>query len=210
MIAANALDARQADALAELINIAFGLSAAKLSEISGARVVIDPPIVGIHSMNDLATELGLLEAGDVAVVHQAFTGSISGDAMLFLDYEGAVRLSNAFVEEGLRSDRLNPTKEEIVTEIGNMLLGACLGVFGNLLEMRISFSVPRLHLESMASLLSSLSIAEDELRHAIVVSASFDIRSQGIVGQLATVMGASSLDRLMQGVRAWEGSQCRV
>jgi chemotaxis protein CheC len=210
MNAPNALDARQADALTELLNIAYGLTASKLSEISGARVQIDAPIVGIFPLQDLAAELGLLEAGDVAAVHQAFTGSISGDAMLFLDYEGAVRLSNVFVEEGLRSDRLDSNTGEVVTEIGNMLLGACLGVFGNLLEMRISFSVPALHLDSMKPLLTSLSIVGDELRHAIVISTSFDIRKQGVAGQLSIALGASSLERLIQAVGVWEGSQCRA
>jgi len=204
----NALDVRQADALTELINIAVGLSASKLSEVSAARVLIEAPIVGIYPLNDLAAELGLLEAGDLAAVHQSFTGSISGDAMLFLDYEGAVRLSNAFVGEDLRSDQLDKTKGEIVTEIGNMLLGACLGVFGNLLEMRITFSVPTLHLESMTSLMDSLSIAGDERRQVIVVSTSFDIHNQAIVGQLSIVMDSSSLQRLIEAVGVWEGSQC--
>ena len=44
----NALNACQTDALTELINIAFGLTAAKLSEISGSRVLLDAPIIGIH------------------------------------------------------------------------------------------------------------------------------------------------------------------
>lgn len=204
----NALDARQADALTELINIAVGLSASKLSEVSAARVLIEAPIVGIYPMEDLAAELGLLEAGDLVAVHQAFTGSISGHAMVFLDYEGAVRLSNAFVGEGLRSDHLDSTKGEIVTEIGNMLLGACIGVFGNLLEMRISFSVPKLHLESMTSLIDSMSIAGDEPRHVIIVSTSFDLHNQAILGQVSIVMDSSSLVRLIEAVGVWEGSQC--
>jgi len=206
--ATSGLDARRSDALTELINIAFGLTASKLSEISGSRVLIDSPMVGIYPLEDLAAELGLLEAGDLAAVHQAFTGSISGDAILFLDYEGAVRLSNTFVEEGHRSDRLDANTAEVVTEIGNMLLGACLGVFGNLLEMRISFSVPVLHLDSMKPLLTSLSVSGDELRHAIVISTAFDIRKQGIAGQLSIALGASSLERLIEAVGVWEGSHC--
>ena len=205
-----ALDARQSDALTELINISFGLTASKLSEISNSRVLVEPPIIGIHPMDDLAKELGLLEPGDVAVVHQAFTGPISGDAMLFLDYEGAVRLSNLFVEKSLRSRRLDSATGEILAEIGNMLLGSCLGVFGNLLEVRISFSVPALHLESLEPLLASLSVGDDELRHAVVIATSFRVREHKVAGQIAIVLGASSLDRLIDGVEVWERSQCAV
>jgi chemotaxis protein CheC len=205
-----ALDARQTDALTELINISFGLTASKLSEIANSRVLVEPPIIGIHPMEELAKELGLLEPGDVAVVHQAFTGPISGDAMLFLDYEGAVRISNLFVEESLRSSRLDTTTGEIVAEIGNMLLGSCLGVFGNLLDVRISFSVPTLHVESLEPLLTSLSVGADELRHAVIIASSFRVREHKVAGQIAIVLVASSLDRLIDGVELWERSQVKV
>ena len=203
----NALNASQTDALTELLNIAFGLTAAKLSEISGCRVLLEAPIVGIHPMHALARELRPFVTGPVASVHQVFSGLVSGDAILFLNYEGAVKLSNLFVEEHRRSQRLDSSTGEILTEVGNMLLGACLGVFGNLLEVRVSFSIPLLHLDSLEHFLTSLSIGGDELRHAIVVGASFHIREQGVVGRLVIVLGVSSLERLIQAVERWEGSQ---
>ncbi|HTG72833.1 MAG TPA: chemotaxis protein CheC [Terriglobia bacterium] len=52
------LTERQTDALKELVNIAFGLTASKLSEISSRRVVLEVPVVAIHPMVDLARELG--------------------------------------------------------------------------------------------------------------------------------------------------------
>ena len=202
-----ALKARQADALAELINIAFGLTAAKLSEISGCRVVLNPPIVASHPIEGLAGELGLFATGEVASVHQVFSGPFSGDAILFMNYEGAVKLSNLLVEEHLRSQRLDSSTSEILTEVGNMLLSACLGVFGNLLRMHVSFSIPQLHLNSLEHFLTSLSIGGDELRQAVVIAASFHIREQGADGRLMIVLSVSSLERLIQAVERWEGSQ---
>src|SRR5271169_5413912 len=99
MDAPNAMNARQTDALTELVNIAFGLTAAKLSEISGCRVLLDAPIIGIHPIHALAEELGPLVAGPTASVHQVFSGPISGDAVLFLNYESVVVLSNLLAEE---------------------------------------------------------------------------------------------------------------
>jgi len=203
----NALTALQTDALTELINIAFGLTAAKLSEISGCRVLLDAPIIGIHPMHALARELRPFVTGPVATVHQVFSGPISGDAILFMNYEGGVKLSNLLVEKHLRSQRLDPSTGEILTEIGNMLLGACLGVFGNLLHMHVSFSIPQLHLNSLEHFLTSLAIGGDELRHAVVIAASFHIREQGVDGRLVVVLGVSSLERLIQAVERWEGSQ---
>jgi len=204
------MNAIQTDALTELINIAFGLTAAKLSEISGCRVRIDAPIVGIYPMDALARELTTFVSGPVTSIHQVFSGPISGDAILFLNFEGAVKLSNLFVEEHLRSQHLDSSKGEILTEIGNMLLGACLGVFGNLLEVRVSFSLPKLHLESLEHFLTSLSIGGDELQQAVLIATSFHIREQGVDGRLVIVLGVSSLDRLIQAVERWEASQLPV
>jgi len=201
------LTERQADALTELVNIAFGLTAAKLSEISGHRVLLETPIVAIHPMHALARELGLFVTGEVATVHQVFSGPVSGDAILFLNYEGAVKLSNLLVEEHLRSQRLDSSTDEILTEVGNMLLSACLGMFGNLLQVHVTFSIPRLRLDSLEHFLTSISIGGDELRHAVVITTAFNIFAQGVDGRIVIVLGVSSLERLIQAVERWEGSE---
>ena len=56
-----ALNERQSEALAELINIAFGLTAANLSEISGHRVRLDPPTISSHPIGGLAERLAVFE-----------------------------------------------------------------------------------------------------------------------------------------------------
>jgi chemotaxis protein CheC len=203
----SALTASQADALTELINIAFGLTAAKLSEISGSRVVLDVPTIAIHPVRALVSELRPFVTGPAASVHQVFSGPISGDAILLLNYDGAVKLSNLLVEEHLRAQRLDSSTGEILTELGNMLLSACLGVFGNLLRVHVTFSIPQLHLDSLEHFLSSISIGGDELRYAVVITSSFNIFNQEVDGRLVIVLGVSSLERLIQAVEQWEGSQ---
>jgi chemotaxis protein CheC len=201
------MNERQADALTELVNIAFGLTAAKLSEISGQRVHLEVPTVGIHPMEELRSELGSFVTGEVATVHQVFVGPVSGNAILILNYEGGVKLSNLLVEEYLRSERFDSCTGEVLTEVGNMLLSACLGVFGNLLQVHVTFSIPRLHLDSLGHLMASISVGGDELRYAILITTSFKIFTQGVDGRIVIVLGVSSLDRLIQAVDRWEGSQ---
>jgi len=188
------------------VNIAFGLTAAKLSEISGNRVVLEVPVIAIHPVSALARELGLFVTGDVATVHQVFTGAVSGDAILFLNYQDAVRLSNLLVEGNLQSRAFDSATGEILTEVGNMLLSACLGTFGNLLQVHITFSIPRLNLDSLEQFLTSISVGGDEVRHAILITASFNIREQGLSGRIVIVLGVSSLDRLIQAVERWGGA----
>jgi chemotaxis protein CheC len=201
------LTERQADALTELVNIAFGLTAAKLSEISGHRVVLQAPILAIHPMHALAGELRLFVSGEVASVHQVFSGPVSGDAILFLNYESAVKLSNLLVDDHPLSQGLDSSTGEVLTEVGNMLLSACLGMFGNLLQVHVTFSMPRLRLDSLDRFLASISIGGDELQHAVVITTSFNIFAQGVDGLIVIVLGVSSLERLIQAVERWEGSE---
>jgi chemotaxis protein CheC len=203
----NGMTERQSDALKELVNIAFGLTASKLSEISNRRVTLEVPVVAIHPMVNLAGELRKFVTSEVATVHQVFGGPVSGDAILLLNYEGALRLSNLLVEEHLRSPQFDTSAREVLTEVGNMLLSACLGVFGNVLQVRITFSVPRMHLDSLGHFLTSITIGADELQYAVLVAASFKIITQGVDGRIVIVLGVSSLERLLQAVECWEESQ---
>jgi chemotaxis protein CheC len=94
--------------------------------------------------------------------------------------------------------------------VGNILLNACLGVFGNLLKVHVKFSVPRLHVESLGHLLSSVVVGRDELRYALAVYTSFRLRDSFVSGCLVMALGVASLDRLIQGVEWWEKEQMEV
>jgi chemotaxis protein CheC len=201
------LNERQKDALTELINIAFSRTAASLSELTGHRVVLDVPNVEIYPVSELTARLAGFLPAELASVHQVFTGTLTGDALLLLNYEGAVMLANLLTDDALFSQRLNKSAREVLTEVGNILLNACLGVFGNMLEVRVSFSVPRLHLETLGSLVKSLIIDKEELRYALVIYTAFRLRDSSISGFLVIALSVVSLDRLIQEIEAWEDRQ---
>ncbi len=201
------LTERQKDALTELINIAFSRTAASLSELTGHRVVLEVPKVAIYPVSELTARLADFIPAELASVHQIFTGSLTGDALLLLNYEGAMTLTDLLTDEAIHSHRLNASAREVLTEVGNILLNACLGVFGNLLQVQISFSIPRLHLESLTHLIKSLVIDKEELRYALVVYTAFRVRDSAITGYLVIALSVVSLDRLIQEVESWEERQ---
>ncbi len=201
------LTERQNDALAELINIGFSRTAASLSELTGHRILLEVPKVGIYPVTELSARLSDFLPAELASVHQIFTGQLTGDALLLLNYDGAVMLSDLLTDELVRSKRLNESAREVLTEAGNILLNACLGVFGNLLQVRVSFSVPRLHLDTLDHLVKSLTIEKEELRYALVIYTAFRVRDSAIKGYLVIALSVVSLDRLLQEVEKWEENQ---
>ncbi len=191
------------DALTELINIAFSRTAAALSDLTGHRVALSVPRVAVHPIGELPSSLAEFITGEVASVHQIFTGPVSGDAILMLNYEGANILVELLTGEKAGRGKLDVSSREVLMEIGNILLNACLGVFGNLLKVHVSFSVPRLHLEDLNRMLDSLVIGKDELRYALVISTTFRLRESAVTGYLVIVLGVASLDRLLHSLEAW-------
>ncbi|MEP7212315.1 MAG: chemotaxis protein CheC [Acidobacteriota bacterium] len=198
---------RQRDALGEFINIAFSRTASSLSEITGQRVLLDVPTVEVYAMEQVATNLVRFLPGEVASIHQPFDGAIAGDAFLILNYDGAVRLTDLLTDVNTPQTQLDESSREVLTEVGNILLNACLGMFGNVLRVRVSFSVPGLHLDSIEGLVGSLKNKEDGLQYAIVVYASFRIKETAVTGYLVLVLSIVSLTRLIEEIDKWEQRQ---
>ena len=201
------LTERQSDALSELINIAFARTGAALSELTGHRVVLNPPEVAVYRTEELRPALAKFVPGDVASIHQVFAGPVAGDALLLLNYDGAVHLTGLLMEGHTPSAYFDESAREVLTEVGNILLNACLGMFGNLLKVHVTFSVPRLHLETLDELIASITEGKTELLYALVIYTAFQIRDSSVTGFLVIVLSVTSLDRLIQEVDAWEEAQ---
>lgn len=202
------LTGRQRDAISELINIAFSRTGAALSELTGHRVLLNAPEVSVHPTPELPKALAKFIPGEIASIHQVFGGPVAGDALLLLNHEGAVQLMDLLTDgNAAPSNRLDESAREVLTEVGNILLNACLGMFGNLLDVRVSFSVPRLHFETLDELLSSLTAGGSEPQYALVIYTAFLIRDSSVKGFLVMVLSVSSLDRLIHEVEAWEERQ---
>lgn len=194
------LTEQQSDALTEVLNIATARTAAALSELTSQRVVLDVPDVVIHPIGELANALSTFIQGEIVTVHQIFGGPVAGDALLLLSEAAAVTLTDLMINENLRSQRLNASAREVLTEVGNILLNACMGVFGDLLQVRVSFAVPRLHVDALRGMLQSLIIEQQDIQYALVVHTTFRLRDSEVNGYLVIILGVASLDQVLQAV----------
>ena len=201
------LTAAQEDALIELLNIGFGRAAASFSQLTGHRVVLDVPKVSIHPIPTVRAALSEVVSDDVASVHQIFSGPVAGDALLILNHQAAGILKELLTDEPPLPLRLDASAREVLTEIGNILLNACLGTFGNLLDVKVSFSVPRLDLDTLDGVLQSLIVNREGMRYALLVHAGFKLRDTEVTGYLVIVLSVASLDRLLRAVEVWENKQ---
>jgi chemotaxis protein CheC len=198
------LSVGQKDALVELINIGFGRAAASLSKLTGHRVELEVPQIAMCPIEELSDHLRPLVHNEVATVHQIFSGPVAGDALLVLDQPSASILKELLTNEPALPLDIDASAREVLTEIGNVLLNACLGTFGNLLKIQVSFSVPHLTLERLDSVIGSVAIGHQGLRYALIVHAAFRLKNSSLTGYLVIVLGVASIDRLIRAVEEWE------
>lgn len=202
------LTVSQKDALTELINIGYARAAAALSDLTGHRISLEVPEVAIHLISEIKERLSKVILGEVASVNQIFSGPITGNAILLLDREAAMLL-NRLLTDRSNTQELDGAAREVITEVGNIVLNACLGAFGNLLKVQVTFTVPYLQIETVQKVLSSITVSGDELEYALIIHTRFHMRTSDVSGYLVIILGVTSLERLMQELKKWEERELR-
>ena len=203
------LTPRHREALAELINIGYARAGKSLSELTGERIVLNAPMVEIHSIDVVRVALNDLVKGEVASVHQIFSGPVAGHALLLVSNEAAEVLTSPLVA-GVPSNEQQAARREALTEIGNILLQASMGLCGELLQVHVSFTVPRLEIETIDDMLNSISVNNQELQFAVLVRTRFELQNSQVSGYIVVILGVTSFSRLLDELDRWEARQLSV
>ena len=135
------------DALKEMMNIGFGRAAATLSEIMDVNVILSVPITQVVDSAQIAAFIKNQSQISIAysMVEQFFMGKFSGISILLLPEAEGKNLIGLFCPtplEDLRTEELNILTQETIMEIGNILIGACVGMISELMGTKVSFRPP--------------------------------------------------------------------
>lgn len=195
------------EALAELINIGYARAGKALSDLTGQRVVLNAPKVEVHSIDVVRAQLNDFIKGEVASVHQVFSGPVSGHALLLVGGDTADALTSALVPAASTPEDRRVARREALTEVGNILLQASMGACGDLLQVHVSFTVPRLHIESVDDMLNSVCVDNQELQFALLVRTRFELQNGQVSGYIVVILGVTSFSRLLDELERWEKRQ---
>ena len=164
------------EALAELVNIAFGHAAKPLSELLAGYVRLRVPKVERLQRGLFGERVQRIFGAEerVHMVRQAFRPDFRGESLVILDADTTGALASVF---GLRTDGSDePEHRSAILEIGNILTGACIGKLSELLETVTHFSPPSL--VAYAAPISSVAMPlEDDLTEAILIRADLDVET---------------------------------
>jgi chemotaxis protein CheC len=184
--------------------VAYGRAAASLSELTHQRISLESPKLDVYLLSEVKHALIQIYDEEVWSIHQVFAGGMSGHAMLLVDEKSATRLGARVLGESSAYNIAFESVQEVLTEVGNIVLQASLGICGDLLHIQVTFSVPGLKVDTLGAMLNSVTVGQSELQYALMVRTQFQVLSSQVVGHMVVVLGMTSFSRLIEAVEDWE------
>jgi chemotaxis protein CheC len=177
----------ETDLLQEIMNIAFGRAAADLAEYIDIFVILSVPDIKLLQAHDLPAYINkeIKDYDNVSVVEQNFWGKFKGNAFLVFPAGTGKRLISMFDggDEISKSNPINELEKETFLEIGNILIGACIGKIAELLGDVITYSPPRVVVDkSIRGVVYDNLYDPDNL--AIVLRTVFEFNEKNISGYM--------------------------
>lgn len=196
------------DILQEVMNIAFGNATADLAGVIDIYVVLSIPNIQVISVGELPEYLKetIDATSSTSIVDQKFWGDFSGSGFLVFP-SGASQDLLSFLDEN-RQEEIRKARElveaEVLTEVGNILIGACVGKMSELLNTFVTYSPPRV-IHGDSSEYNFLVDHFDTAQPAIVMKTLFKFKEKDIDGFLLILTNQESIGWLRKSLQEFMG-----
>jgi chemotaxis protein CheC len=193
--------------LQEIMNIAFGKAAADLADVINIFVVLSVPYVKVIKMAELPDYIRneIRDFSHVSIVEQNFWGEFKGSALLVFPAGAGKELislldddAEAFVESG----SIDLLEKETLMEVGNILIGACVGKLTELLGDIVTYSPPRVIVENNPREIIPKNLFDQDYS-AIVMKTIFRFDERDINGFLFLTTNPESIKWLKESLHGF-------
>ena len=183
------------DALAELANIGVSRAASSLRKMVGQQVLLSVPSVEVVNQRTAAALVSEREGSDLVAVHQAFSGSFSGRALLIFPQAKSLELIRAIVGPDITDLETRGIEEEALAETGNVILNGCLATMANILNQSLTVSLPEV-MRGTGERLFALNEESTDSGLVLFLYINFSILDLDVRGYIAMLMDLPSLAAL--------------
>jgi len=185
------------DILQEIMNIAFGKASADLAEFIDIYVTLNIPEIDVVQADNLHKYLqgDINSFGSIHLVEQTFWGKFKGKALLVFPSDAGKGLVSILDAEEVDLSALENASElesQTVTEVGNIIIGACVGKVAELLEDVVTYSPPHVLIATDANKeIYKGKYDKDSL--AIIMKTMFSFQERDVEGYLFLVLSPDSV-----------------
>lgn len=186
------------DILRELFNISVGKASSLLSEIIDRKIILNVPEVRILDMdNNINMQDFLPEKPDgiFMISSISFDYELEGKASMIFSAEKM----RTFIDLCLNNDETEDYHEisfsdidiDVIKEIGNIVLNAVVGEIGNLLDLKLTYSLPEVKEYKKDEFF------ENKFSSLLVLNITFLIENTKIEGAIFVHLTINSFSELM-------------
>ncbi len=195
MVEAKPYTEDEQDMLQEVVNIAIGQAASSLAKIFDTFVVLSVPQIALVGSSTLATSvtslIGEHEEGIIGV-RQAFYNQLCGEAFAIYGRKGCTGLAEQL---GYESEQLDLVDEEVLLDITNVLVGACLCGVAEQLDRELSFTAPAL-CSGQDSTEELLELRDHSWTESLLVQTRLGFEGQEFQCHLVILMAEDTMEEL--------------
>lgn len=190
------LDDFLVDAVAEILNIAMGGAAASLSEMINEEVLLSVPGVSFVSRSEATKIIAEKAKTNVSGVVQSFDGAFGGDAMLLFPEKQSLQLVRAVLQQDdLTLEELTDMEQEAMTEIGNVILNACLCSMADMFSQEMLGKIPEFIQGSLKEVFSVDNEIENSEAIVLLLDMDFSVEKKKIQGYVTFLMDVESVSK---------------
>lgn len=192
----NPLSELQTDALTEIFNIGAGRAAASLSEIVGEAVRLSVPRIQLYQSSEIDAGILSLNSPRIGAVKQHFSGPFNADAMLLFTEDRALEIVHDMMSSQVGIEDVAEFEQEAMSELGNIILNACLSSMADMLELTLDSSLPIYTVGATDVVLQQI-ISDANQPLMLVLHIDLAIENRHSQGYLVFLLSSSSLEKLL-------------
>lgn len=191
----------QHDALVEIFNLGVGQAAAAMSRIVNEEVLMSVPMIAFMSRAEVAKTLGSAEGRRICAIAQQFEGAFRTEAFLMFPEEKSLEIVRLMVGQSLSLEELGEMEQEAMSEIGNIILNACMGTLANASGRELHGSLPTYHVGTGDDILCVSGKEWDGV--VLTLKIDFNIEKHEIQGYVAFLLDMPALQDLQDYINAY-------
>jgi len=191
----------QKDILQEIMNIAFGNATADLADVIDVYVELSVPDIELLVAGELPLYItkNLQSYSQVVVINQRFIGDFRGYGFFVFPNGAGHDLTDIIEDSDIKCCEVTipaaSLEKEIIMEIGNILIGACVGKISELLKTSVIYSPPQAIYEKSAEFDRLLKSFDPE-HTVIAMKTLFRFQQKDIRGFILIITDHESIEWL--------------
>jgi len=185
------------DLLTEIFNLGVGSASNALSKMVDQEVKLSVPTVIFDSIENVAASIG--NDKFICGVTQEIKGPFNAKSMLLFPEEGSIEVVNRMLGDSLPIEMLIDMQQEALSEIGNIVLNACIGAIAQMLGSTFEVDLPSYKLETAEHIL--ITDNRKSIDTVMFIHVEMTLSESAITGYMAFLLETGSMAKLRQSLK---------